>query len=66
MVNISSRRLAVGDSVELICEEMGEVVEGVPTANEVVLLAEKLNLDLPLFTTCAKVSSSCDCNLGHL
>jgi len=41
--------------VELICEEMGEVVEGVPTAKEVILLAERLKLDLPLFTACAKV-----------
>ena len=55
--NRCGRRLAAGDTVEKICEEMGEVVEGVPTANEVLLLAEKHRLDLPLFRACALVIS---------
>ena len=53
--NRCGRRLAEGDTVEKICEEMGEVVEGVPTANEVVLLADKYKLDLPLFRACGMV-----------
>ena len=36
---------------------MGEVVEGVPTAAEVVLLAKKHNLKLPLFFACSAIIS---------
>ncbi len=41
--------LAKGMSVEEAAKEIGEVVEGVPTAREVVALADKHNLELPMF-----------------
>mmetsp|Transcript_22183 Transcript_22183/g.30969 ORF Transcript_22183/g.30969 Transcript_22183/m.30969 type:complete len:343 (-) Transcript_22183:191-1219(-) len=41
--------LAEGKTVEEAFEAIGEVVEGVPTAREVILLAEKHKLELPLF-----------------
>ena len=53
--NRCGQALAKGKSVEQICADMGEVVEGVPTAAEVVLLAKKHNLRLPLFFACAQV-----------
>jgi len=39
----------LGGQVEEAFEEIGEVVEGVPTAKEVVRLAEIHKLELPLF-----------------
>eukprot|EP00947_MAST-08B_sp_MAST-8B-sp1_P000967 g967.t1 len=53
--NRCGRALAEGKTCDQICEEMGEVVEGVPTAKEVVRLAEKHNLYLPLFFACDKI-----------
>ncbi|GAB5353283.1 hypothetical protein AAMO2058_000024000 [Amorphochlora amoebiformis] len=41
--------LAEGKTVEEAFEAIGEVVEGVPTAKEVVRLAEEHKLELPLF-----------------
>jgi len=42
-------RLGKGEKLEDILKSMGEVAEGVATAGVVVKLAEKYNLDLPLF-----------------
>lgn len=48
--NRCGRALAEGKTVSQIMKEMGEVVEGVPTAAEIVSLAKKHNLRLPIFT----------------
>ena len=47
--------LAQGKSVEEATAEIGEVVEGYPTAGEVVRLAKLHNLSLPLFSAVASV-----------
>jgi glycerol-3-phosphate dehydrogenase (NAD+) len=47
--NRCGRALAQGKTADEITKEMGEVVEGVPTASEVVSLAKTHKLHLPLF-----------------
>jgi len=47
--NRCGQALAKGKSVAEIVEEMGEVIEGVPTASVVCELARRHNLRLPLF-----------------
>eukprot|EP00466_Bigelowiella_natans_P003029 jgi/Bigna1/70747/fgenesh1_pg.13_\ len=47
--NRCGKALAKGKTIEEAFQEIGEVVEGVPTAHEVIMLAEKLKLELPLF-----------------
>ena len=50
--NRFGRAIATGSSVDDACDELGEVVEGLPTALEVVHLAKKHGLGadrLPLF-----------------
>eukprot|EP00472_Partenskyella_glossopodia_P003889 CAMPEP_0197525924 /NCGR_PEP_ID=MMETSP1318-20131121/15152_1 /TAXON_ID=552666 /ORGANISM="Partenskyella glossopodia, Strain RCC365" /LENGTH=371 /DNA_ID=CAMNT_0043079773 /DNA_START=302 /DNA_END=1417 /DNA_ORIENTATION=+ len=47
--NRCGKLLAEGKSVEEAFSIIGEVVEGVPTAREVILLAEQHKLELPLF-----------------
>eukprot|EP00468_Gymnochlora_sp_CCMP2014_P006944 CAMPEP_0167767850 /NCGR_PEP_ID=MMETSP0110_2-20121227/16303_1 /TAXON_ID=629695 /ORGANISM="Gymnochlora sp., Strain CCMP2014" /LENGTH=390 /DNA_ID=CAMNT_0007656383 /DNA_START=2010 /DNA_END=3183 /DNA_ORIENTATION=- len=47
--NRCGRMLAEGKTVEEAFKAIGEVVEGVPTAHEVVRLAEQHKLELPLF-----------------
>ena len=47
--NRCGRALAEGKTADQITKEMGEVVEGVPTASEVVALAKTHKLHLPLF-----------------
>jgi len=49
--------LARGLTPEEACEEIGEVVEGYPTALEVVKLAKENNLKLPLFSAVAALVS---------
>lgn len=44
-------RLGKGEKLDDILKSMGEVAEGVPTAGVVVKLADKYNLDLPIFRT---------------
>lgn len=49
--------LARGLSPEEACDEIGEVVEGYPTALEVIKIAQERNMKLPLFTAVAKMVS---------
>mmetsp|Transcript_12003 Transcript_12003/g.13983 ORF Transcript_12003/g.13983 Transcript_12003/m.13983 type:complete len:115 (-) Transcript_12003:1686-2030(-) len=49
--------LARGLSQQEACDEIGEVVEGFPTALEVVKLAKEKHLKLPLFSAVARLVS---------
>lgn len=53
--NRFGQALAKGLTVEEAVKEIGEVVEGFPTAIEVEKLATRLNLKLPLFSAVAKL-----------
>lgn len=53
--NRFGQALARGATVEEAIEEIGEVVEGLPTAIEVEKLAKKLHLRLPLFEAVASL-----------
>ncbi len=41
-------KLAEGKSLEVILAELGHVAEGVPTAREVLTMAERLEVDMPI------------------
>ncbi|KZE30062.1 NAD(P)H-dependent glycerol-3-phosphate dehydrogenase [Crenobacter luteus] len=41
-------KLAEGKSLPVILEELGHVAEGVPTAREVLTMAERLEVDMPI------------------
>lgn len=41
-------KLAEGKSLEQILQELGHVAEGVPTAREVLTMAERLEVDMPI------------------
>jgi len=47
--NRCGKGIAEGKSLDEICKEMGEVIEGIATAQEVVRIAKEHNLNLPLF-----------------
>ena len=56
--NRFGRAIAAGKTTEEAIEEIGEVVEGFPTAKEAVLLAQRAGLgrkDLPLYHAIADV-----------
>jgi len=41
-------KLAEGKSLAVILQELGHVAEGVPTAREVLKMAERLQVDMPI------------------